>query len=106
MAVCVHDKRTEAARELIRCHEQTCGDLRRARHHVEAAAAPRTSVLQGCPWTRRRHRWLARQRFEHAASELVFADYMSTVEPATARKPTQTERLSGLATEPDLWLTV
>jgi transposase len=39
----------------------------------------------GCRWTLRHHAWLRSLRFEHPVDELVFADYLRTVEEAGER---------------------
>ena len=103
----VPDARMEARRELFRCHEQARGDLMRARHRSSKMLLRHGRVWsEGSTWTRSHRAWLARQQFEQVESELVFADYLATVDAAAARKVALAERLSRLALEPDLWPTV
>ena len=106
-AVRVPDERFEAARELFRSHEQARGDLQRARHRTSKMLLRHGQVWsEGSAWTQAHRRWLARQQFDRVESELVFADYLATVDAAVARKAALAERLSRLAQEDDLWPTV
>jgi transposase len=106
-AVRVPDARMEARRELFRSHEQARGDLQRGRHRTSKMLLRRGRVWsEGSAWTQAHRRWLARQEFDQVESELVFADYLATVDAAAARKAAVAERLSRLAREEDLWPTV
>lgn len=106
-AVRVPEAGMEARRELFRCHEQARGDLMRARHRISKMLLRHGRVWSGgSTWTQRHRVWLARQQFERVESELVFADYLATVDAAATRKAALAERLSRLALEPDLWPTV
>jgi len=106
-AVRVPDARMEARRELFRCHEQARGDLQRARHRTSKMLLRHGRVWStGSAWTQAHRRWLARQQFDHLESELVFADYLATVDAAAARKAALAERLSRLAQQHDLWPTI
>jgi transposase len=106
-AVRVPDARMEARRELFRSHEQARGDLQRSRHRTSKMLLRHGRVWsEGSAWTQAHRRWLARQEFDHVESELVFADYLATVDAAAARKAALAERLSRLAQEEDLWPTV
>jgi transposase len=103
----VPEARMEARRELFRCHEQARGDLQRARHRSSKMLLRHGRVWSGgSAWTQRHRAWLARQRFELVESEIVFGDYLATVDAAAARKAALAERLSRLAQEEDLWPTV
>lgn len=106
-AVRVPDAPMEARRELFRSHEQARGDLQRARHRTSKMLLRHGRVWsEGSTWTQAHRRWLARQEFSHPESEVVFADYLATVDAAAARKLALAERLSRLAQEDDLWPTV
>jgi transposase len=106
-AVRVPDARMEARRELFRSHEQARGDLQRSRHRTSKMLLRHGRVWsEGSAWTQAHRRWLARQEFDQVESELVFADYLATVDAAAARKAALAERLSRLAQEEDLWPTV
>ncbi len=107
VAVRVPNQRFEAARELFRSHEQARGDLQRARHRTSKMLLRHGRVWSdGSAWTQRHRAWLARQEFDRLESELVFADYLATVDAAATRKAALAERLSRLAQEDDLWPTV
>ncbi len=106
-AVRVPEAQMEARRELFRCHEQARGDLQRARHRASKLLLRHGRVWsEGSAWTQRHRSWLARQRFEHAESDLAYADYLAVVDAAVARKLALAERLSRLAQADDLWPTV
>jgi transposase len=96
----------EAARELFRCHEQAKGDLMRARHRVSKLLLRHGRVWDKGTWTQAHRAWLARQRFDRAESELVFADYLGAVDRAVERKAAIASELAGLAKDPALWPTI
>ena len=97
----------EAARHLCRAREQVRSDLMRCRHRVS-----KLLLLHGCvypeasTWTQRHRQWLARQRFEEAATELAYLDALAAVDGLVARKAALDERLSRLALEGEWWPTL
>ena len=77
----------EAARHLTRAREQLRGDLMRARHRVSKLLLLHGRVyVDGRGWTKRHRRWLERQRFEHAATELAYVDALAAVDGLVARQ--------------------
>jgi transposase len=97
----------EAARHLTRAREQLRGDLMRARHRVSKLLLLHGRVyVDGRGWTKRHRRWLERQRFEHAATELAYVDALAAVDGLVARKQALEERLSQLASEGEWCSTV
>lgn len=96
----------EAARHLARAREQVRGDLMRARHRVSKLLLLHGRVYERSAWTKTHRRWLARQRFEQAATELAYLDALAAVDGLVARKTALEERLSRLAREGDWWPTV
>jgi transposase len=105
--VVVPSASVEAARHLCRAREQVRSDLMRCRHRVSKLLLLHGRVYpQASAWTQRHRQWLARQRFEEAASELAFVDALAAVDGLVARKATLDERLSRLALEPEWWPTV
>lgn len=93
----------EAARELMRCHDACRRDLMTARHRVSKMLLLHGRVYPvASTWTVAHRRWLARQQFDHASSELAFADLVAACDALSARKAALAERLSVLATD-DLW---
>lgn len=82
----------EAVRDLCRCRESAKQDLMRVRHRLSKMLLRRGRVYRtGRNWTQRHGEWLRGQRFEHAADQAVFEDYMLAVEQLE-------ERIAGLDT--------
>jgi transposase len=96
----------EAARHLARAREQVRGDLMRARHRVSKLLLLQGCVYEASAWTKTHRRWLERQRFEEAATELAYLDTLAAVDGLIARKAALDERLSRLAFEGDWSQTV
>jgi transposase len=106
-AVVVPPVEVEAARELMRAHDACRRDLMTARHRVSKMLLRHGRVYpEPSTWTVAHRRWLARQQFDEAASELVFADLIAAVDGLTARKAAVAERLSRLAEDEQWWPTV
>jgi transposase len=106
-AVAVPDAFIEAARHLTRGREQVRGDLMRARHRVSKLLLSLGRVYPGkTTWNRDHRRWLGRQTFEYATTELAFVDVLAAVDGLVARKDALDERLSRLASDERLWPTV
>lgn len=85
--VWVPDRGHEALRDLVRAREAAKKDQLRARHRLtklllrQGRRAP-----QGVNnWTQKHAQWLRTQRFEHAAHEAVFMDYLHEVDHMTER---------------------
>jgi transposase len=97
----------EAARDLMRAHDACRRDLMTARHRVSKLLL-RHGRVYGQPksWTAAHRRWLGRQQFEHAGTELAFVDALACVDATAARKAALAERLSTLATDEHWWPTV
>ena len=96
----------EAARHLARAREQVRCDLMRSRHRVSKLLLLHGRVYEGSAWTKTHRRWLERQRFEQAATELAYLDALAAVDGLVARKTALDERLSHLAREGEWWPTV
>jgi transposase len=105
--VTVPSESLEAARYLCRAREQVRGDLMRCRHRVSKLLLLHGRVYpEPSTWTQRHRQWLARQRFEHSATELAYLDTLAAVDGLVARKAALDERLSRLALEGEWWPTV
>src|SRR5438128_8879589 len=105
--VAVPSASVEAARHLCRAREQVRSDLMRCRHRVSKLLLLHGLVYpEPTAWTQRHRGWLARQRFEEAATELAYLDALAAVDGLVARKAALDERLSRLALEPEWWPTV
>jgi transposase len=97
----------EAAREMTRLHDVCRRDLMNARHRVSKMLLRHGRVYpKSTTWTAEHRRWLARQRFDQAASDRVFADLLAAVDGLTARKAAVALELSALATDEAWWPTV
>lgn len=97
----------EAARELTRCHDACRRDLMNARHRVSKMLLRHGRVYpKPTTWSQEHRRWLARQQFDQAASELTYANLLAQVDGLTARKLALAERLSRLAIDEQWWPTV
>lgn len=106
-AVVVPPVEIEAARELVRAHDACRRDLMTARHRVSKMLLRHGRVYpQPTTWTVTHRRWLARQQFDEAASELAFTDLIAAVDGVSARKAAIAERLSRLAQDEEWWPTV
>ncbi len=104
--VAVPPPEAEAARDLSRAREQLRGDLMRARHRVSKLLLRHGRVYEGSTWTQAHRRWLAGQRFTHAATELAYLDGLAAVDGLLARREVLDQRLSQLALEDAFWPTV
>jgi len=97
----------EAAREMTRAHDACRRDLMNARHRVSKMLLRHGRVYpKPTTWTAEHRRWLAKQQFDQAASGLVFADLLASVDGLTARKQAIALQLSQLATDERWWPTV
>jgi transposase len=106
-AVVVPPAEVEAARELARAHDACRRDLMTARHRVSKMLLRHGRVYpQRSTWTVAHRRWIARQQFPEATSELAFADAVAAVDGISARKSALAERLSQVALDQRWWPTV
>ncbi len=90
-AVWVPDAAHEAIRDLVRARTASVRALRRARQQLTGFLLRHGRVRAGKNWTLAHRRWLAMQRFEQPAQQIVVEDYIQAVEAAQAR----IERLTG-----------
>lgn len=105
--VVVPPAEVEAAREVTRAHDACRRDLMNARHRVSKMLLRHGRVYpKPKTWTAEHRRWLSRQRFDEAASDMVFADLLAAVDGLTSRKAAIALRLSELATDERWWPTV
>jgi transposase len=105
--VVVPPPEVEAARELTRAHDACRRDLMTARHRVSKMLLRHGRVYpKMTTWTAEHRRWLSRQQFDAAASDLVFADLLAAVDGLSARKAAIALRISELATDEQWWPTV
>ncbi len=72
----------ESVRDLCRCREDAKADLLRSRHRLGKMLLRRGIVWQGgkSSWTIKHRQWLHSLRFDHPADQLVFNDYLASIE--------------------------
>jgi transposase len=87
------------AREDVRC------DLMRARHRVSKLLLRHGQVYpkDKSTWTVEHRGWLASRRFDEPNIELAFIDALAAVDGLISRRDAICERLSHVASDPDLW---
>ena len=84
--VWVPDTIHEAVRDLVRAREAAAEDRRKKRQQLLAFLLRQGRIFDGRNhWTRAHLRWLAEQRFEHPAQQVVFQDAINAIEDAAMR---------------------
>jgi transposase len=76
----VPDPELEAARDLIRAHEDARLDRMRARHRLSKFLLRHQRTLPTKCWGTTRRAWLGSQSFEHAALQHTFDDYLCALD--------------------------
>jgi transposase IS116/IS110/IS902 family protein len=83
----VPDAAHEAMRDLSRGRQAAMEGLRRARQQLLSFLLRHGRIYPTrSHWTRAHRRWLAEQRFEHAAQQIVFEELIQAVEQAQSRR--------------------
>src|SRR5438128_7635281 len=72
----VPSRELEAARDLVRAREDARLDRMRDRHRLSKFCLRHGRPLPTSSWTVARRKWLAEQRFEHAAGQVTFDTYL------------------------------
>jgi len=92
----------EAVRDLCRCREDARKDLHRARHRLDTFLLRRACLytLTRRRWGQPYRAWLSSLKFEHAADQVTFEDYVRTIEQAEERLRRLDEQL-GIVAEQD-----
>jgi len=77
----------EAVRDLCRCREDARKDLHRARHRLDTFLLRRACLytLTRRRWGQPYRAWLGSLKFDHAADQVTFEDYVRTIEQAEER---------------------
>jgi transposase len=84
--VWVPDVAHEAMRDLVRSRCDAMGHLKAAKHQLQGFLLRQGRVYKGLKyWTRDHSRWLATQKFDHPAQQIVFQDYINAVKDGTER---------------------
>jgi transposase len=85
-AVWVPDDVHEAVRDLVRSRLAAAEDVRRKRQQLLSFLLRHGRIFTGGDhWTRAHRRWLAEQRFDHPAQQIVFQDAVAAIEDAIER---------------------
>ena len=73
-------------RDLVRAREAATDDLRRKRQQLLSFLLRHSRIYSGGGhWTMAHRRWLANQKFEHAAQQIVFQEGIDAIEDAVQR---------------------
>jgi transposase len=84
--VWVPDAVHEAVRDLVRAREAASQDFRKKRQRLLSFLLRHSRIFTGRKhWTLAHLRWLAGQKFEHPAQQIVFQDAVDEIEDAAAR---------------------
>ncbi len=85
-SVWVPDPVHEAVRDLVRARGAAAADLRKKRQQLLSLLLRHGRIFAGRNhWSLAHRRWLAGQRFEHPAQQIVFQDAVDAIEDAAAR---------------------
>jgi transposase len=75
------DPAHEAVRDLVRAREAAADDLRRKRQQLLSFLLRHSRIYSGGGhWTLVHRRWLAGQKFDHAAQQIVFQEGIDAIE--------------------------
>jgi transposase len=86
-SVWVPDTVHEAVRDLVRAREAASQDLRRKRQQLLSFPLRHGRIFSGRQhWSRAHLHWLARQKFDHPAQQIVFQDAVDTIDDAATRR--------------------
>jgi transposase len=76
----------EAVRDLVRAREAAADDLRRKRQQLLSFLLRHSRIYSGGGhWTLAHRRWLAGQKFDHAAQQIVFQEGIDAIEASLQR---------------------
>ena len=76
----------EAVRDLVRAREAAADELRRKRQQLLSFLLRHSRIYSGGGhWTLAHRRWLAHQKFDHAAQQIVFQEGIDAIEDALQR---------------------
>lgn len=92
----------EAVRDLVRCRDDAQRDLTRARNRIGTFLLRRGLVFgtgKQQAWSQRWRWWVHGLKFERAADQMVFEDYLLAVEQEEARREALDQRLLEVSQE-------
>jgi transposase len=84
-AVWVPDAAHEAMRDLIRSRGDAMDHFKACKQHLHSFLLRYGRIYSGSVWTRAHYQWLAEQKFEHPAHQIVFQDYIHAIHDAEKR---------------------
>jgi len=85
-SVWVPDAIHEAIRDLVRARETASQDLRRKRQQLLSFLLRHGRIFSGRQhWSRTHSHWLAQQKFDHPAQQIVFQDGVDAIDDAATR---------------------
>jgi transposase len=88
----------EAVRDLVRCREDAREDVLRERHRLLKFLLRHGHVFhEGKHWSLAHWAWLRKQRFEQAAAQTVYVEYLSRLESTLSRVKALDEQLAAAA---------
>src|SRR6202163_3088771 len=94
-SVGVPDAVHEAVRDLVRAREAAAEDFRKKRQQLLSFLLRHGRIFMGHKhWTQAHRRWLAGQKFERPAQQIVFQDAIDAIEDATTRAQRLEEQLA------------
>jgi transposase len=97
-SVWVPDVIHEAVRDLSRAREAAGEDVRKKRQQLLSFLLRHGRIFSGRKhWSLAHRRWLAEQKFEHPAQQIVFQDAIDVIEDGVARLRRLEEQLLALA---------
>jgi transposase len=96
-SVWVPDAVHEAVRDLVRARHAAAEDLRKKRQQLLSFLLRHGRIFIGRKhWSLAHRRWLAGQKFEHPAQQIVFQDATDAIEDATTRLQRLDEQLGAI----------
>jgi transposase len=96
-SVWVPDVVHETVRDLVRARESAAADLRKKRQQFLSFLLRHGRIYAGRKhWTRAHARWLADQRFDHPAQQIVVQDAINAIELGADRLQQLDEQLRGI----------
>jgi transposase len=96
-SVWVPDTVHEAVRDLVRARETASQDLRRKRQQLLSFLLRHGRIFSGRQhWSRAHLRWLAQQKFDHPAQQIVFQDAVDAIDDAAARRRRLDEQVAAI----------
>jgi transposase len=94
-SVWVPDAVHEAVRDLVRARQAAAEDFRKKRQQLLSFLLRHGRIFMGHKhWTQAHRRWLAGQKFERPAQQIVFQDAIDAIEDATTRAQRLEEQLA------------